>query len=194
MAFHYPRLFLGIVGDSTLEEVLEQAQITTAKGLITALPSDSENVFIALTARGMNQTIEIISRAEHDYNIPKLLKAGANHVILPNLMGGRRMVNVLTRPGLVEFVELITGENNPDSHLHIETIDCEKHPMLWGKTLSELHLRSQTGLLVVGRKQKGQPTELNPGPKMVVEKNDRLYILGAKDKFTQLDEFLKSAH
>lgn len=186
---NYPRHFVGLVGDATSEEALQKANIQKAKGLISALPNDAENVFITLTARGINVNLEIISRAEHDYNVPKLMRAGATHVILPNMIGGRRMVNMLTRPGLIEFMELIAGEN--DSNIHVETVDCELYPQLWGKTLSELHLRSQTGLLVVGRKRQNQKTELNPHPSIVVGKKDKLFLIGAKADLAKLAVFLK---
>ncbi len=186
---NFPKHFVGLVGDATSEEALQSANIQKAKGLISALPNDAENVFITLTARGINANLEIISRAEHDYNVPKLMRAGATHVILPNMIGGRRMVNMLTRPGLIEFVELIAGEN--DSDIHVETVDCVLYPKLWGKTLSELHVRSQTGLLVVGRKKENQKIKLNPHPSIVVGKTDKLFLIGAKSDLAKLDEFLK---
>jgi voltage-gated potassium channel len=170
-----------IVGDATEEETLIKANIQKAKGVISALPADAENVFIALTARVLNPKLEIIARAEHEYNVQKLIRAGADHVILPNKIGGKRMVNLITRPGLVEFVELITGESNPDFHL--EAYECAKYPQLMNKSLAELQIRSKTGLLVIGCKHLEENTDLNPDPSMVIRNGDRLFLLGNRKSF-----------
>lgn len=188
----FPNQFIGLVGDATLEEVLMQANIHKAKGLISALPGDAENVFITLTARGIKPDLDIVARAERDSNVPKLIRAGANHVILPNMIGGRRMVNLLTRPGLIEFMELITGES--DSDVQVETVNCADYPQIWGKTLAELHLRSQTGLLVVGRRKGDQKMEINPHPRIVVNKNDKLYMIGSKGDLEKLASFLENVN
>ncbi len=170
-----------ILGDATLEEVLKEANIMKAIALISALPNDAENVFIALTARSMNADIEIIARAEHEYNMRKLQKAGANHVILPNLIGGRRMVNLITRPGLIEFVELISGET--DSDIHLETFECRDIPLFHHKKLKEVEIRTKTGVIIVGRKPAHGPTDIYPGPETVLYPNDRIILLGGKKEF-----------
>ncbi|MBX7243537.1 MAG: potassium channel protein [Bacteroidia bacterium] len=170
-----------ILGDATLEEVLREANITSAEALISALPNDAENVFIALTARSMSPDIEIIARAEHEYNMRKLQKAGANHVILPNLIGGRRMVNLITRPGLIEFVELISGET--DSDIHLETFECRDIPLFHNKKLKEVEIRTKTGVIIVGRKPAQGPTDIYPGPETVLLPNDRIILLGGKKEF-----------
>ena len=178
---HHGHNTLLIIGDATDEEILMKANIKNAKGVISALPADAENVFITLTARGLNENLEIISRAEHAYNVQKLIRAGANHVILPNKIGGKRMVNLITRPGLVEFVELITGESNPDFHL--EAFECSQYPQLLNKSLAELQIRSKTGLLVIGCKHLEENTDLNPDPSMVIRTGDRLFLLGNRNSF-----------
>lgn len=170
-----------ILGDATLEEVLKEANISKAKAIISALPNDAENVFIALTARSMNAHIEIISRAEHEYNLPKLQKAGANHVILPNLIGGRRMVNLITRPGLIEFVELISGETESD--IHLETFECKDIPQFHHKKLKEIGIRTKAGVIIVGRKPEKGMTDIYPGPDTQLFPTDRIILLGGKKEF-----------
>ncbi|MFN0202444.1 MAG: potassium channel family protein [Bacteroidia bacterium] len=172
---------LNILGDATIEETLIKANIHTAKGLISALPNDAENVFITLTARSLNPKLELVGRAEHDYNISKLKRAGADHVILPNQIGGRRMVNLITRPGLIEFIELISGETETD--VHIETCFCSDYPFLLNKSLAELDIRAKTGLLVIGCKHQEENTDLNPDPSMMIVTGDRLFLLGNKKHF-----------
>lgn len=177
---------LVIKGDATHEETLEEANIHSALGLITSLSTDAENVYITLTARGMNSKLKIVARASNENSIAKLKRAGANQVIVPNLIGGRRMANQLTRPSLMEFVDIITGEGNPD--LHLEEFCCEDHPSLINKTLAELKIRSETGVLVLGLKQGGRNIVLNPQAQRPLEPHDRLFVLGT---YSQLGKFRK---
>lgn len=182
---HYGNL-LAVRGDATDEDVLEQANIHQAKGLVSSLSTDAENVYITLTARGMNPHLKIVARASHENSIPKLKRAGANRVIVPNLIGGKRMVNQLTRPALMEFIDLISGEGNPD--LHLEDISCSSHPRLLGKTLVELKIRSETGALVLGFKRGAQTIELNPKAGIRLTTEDRLFILGTEAQFRRFRE------
>lgn len=171
---------LAIRGNATHEEILENANIHQARGLISSLSTDAENVYIALTAREMNPKLHIVARASHESSISKLKRAGANRVIVPNLIGGRKMANMLTRPALVEFLDLVSGEGNSD--LHLEGILCKNHPGIIGKTLAELHIRSRTGVLVLGFKRGQQKVELNPPVQDKIREEDRLFVMGTDEQ------------
>ena len=177
---------LAIKGDATHEEVLEQANIHKARGLISSLSTDAENVYITLTARQMCPHLQIAARASHESSISKLKLAGANKVIVPNLIGGRKMANMITRPALNEFIELVSGEGNPN--LHLEVFDCNNLPQLVGKTLAELGIRAKTGVLVLGKKHANRAVELNPTARDKIESNDKLFIMGTTQ---QLADFKK---
>lgn len=172
--------YLFIKGDATHEEILEQAKIHSAAGLVSSLSTDAENVYITLTARGMNPRLTIVARASNETTINKLKRAGADHVIVPNLIGGRRMANVLTRPALMEFVDIVTGEGS--SQLHLEEVTCDNHPKIMGQTLAGLHIRSKTGVLVLGAKKSNGELELNLPANRKISKGDRLFILGTDDE------------
>ncbi|MCI4667028.1 MAG: potassium channel protein [Bacteroidia bacterium] len=172
--------YLFIKGDATHEEILEQAKIHDAEGLVSSLSTDAENVYITLTARGMNPRLKIVARASNETTINKLKRAGADHVIVPNLIGGRRMANVLTRPALMEFVDIVTGEGS--SQLHLEEVDCDNHPKLVGQTLAGLNIRSKTGVLVLGAKNGEGELELNLAANRKISEGDRLFILGTDDE------------
>ena len=175
---------LVVRGDATHEEILDQANIKEAEGLVSTLSTDAENVYITLTAREMNPKLKIVARASHEYSISKLKRAGANQVIVPNLIGGKKMADMLTRPALVEFVDLISGASNPN--LHLEEFMCDGHSKLLGKTLAELKIRSKSGVLVLGMKRGGDPIELNPQAKARIRQGDRLFVLGTDE---QLETF-----
>ncbi|MEM8899441.1 MAG: potassium channel protein [Bacteroidota bacterium] len=181
---HEGEELLAVIGDATDDDTLERANILAAKGLLSSLSSDAENVYITLTAREMNPRLHIVARAAHENTISKLKRAGANEVIVPNLIGGQKMVNLITRPALMEFVDMVTGVGSPD--LHLEEITCKNHPKLVGKTLSQLQIRSRTGVLVLGYKHGGEHVEINPPAHRPVEENDRMFILG---NVTQMDDF-----
>lgn len=174
---------LFIHGDATLEEVLERANIQSAKGLISSLSSDAENVYITLTARGMNPSLNIVSRANYQNVVGKLKRAGANKVIVPNLIGGKKMANVITRPALVEFIDLISGQGN--SNLLLEEVLCKSYQNLIGKSLGELKIRSQTGVLVLGYKRGYQGITLNPNVGENLNEEDRLFLMGTKGQLQQ---------
>lgn len=172
---HHPESLI-LMGDATHEDVLEKANIHQARGLVSSLSSDAENVYITLTAREMCPNLNIVARASQESTISKLKRAGANEVILPNLIGGRKMVNLITKPALMEFIEMITGEGNPD--LHLEEIPCTNYPNLEGKTLLELNIRSRTGVLVIGYKRGESHVQLNPPAEIPLKPSDRLFVLG----------------
>lgn len=180
---------LAIRGDATQEEVLEMANIHSAKALICALPSDADNVFITLTAREMNPSLKIIARATNESSISKLKRAGATQVVLPHMIGGRKMANLITRPVLTEFIDMITGQGNPNTH--VEDVSCDAYPNLANKTLSELDIRGRTGVTVIGRKRKDQKIELNLPDQTHFEPGDQLYVWGTEEQLKRFrDEYL----
>ena len=176
---HHPETLV-VLGDATHDDVLEKAGIHKARGLVSSLSSDAENVYITLTAREMCSKLNIVARASHEGTISKLKRAGANEVILPNLIGGRKMANLITKPALMEFIEMVTGESNPN--LNLEEIPCANHPQLIGRTLSELHIRSRTGVLVIGHKRGKDNVELNPDAKDPLQADDRLFVFGTTEQ------------
>lgn len=180
---HHPDSLI-IMGDATQDEVLDRANIQHARGLITSLSTDAENVFITLTAREMNPRIALIARASLPSTIKKLKRAGANEVILPNLIGGRKMVNLITRPAMVEFVEMVSGQSGMDFHL--EVFSCANHDQLVGKTIAELNVRSRSGATIIGLKHGDERVELSPPANHQITAEDRLFILG---KDAQIDQF-----
>jgi len=184
---------LFIHGDATHEEVLERANIHLAKGLISSLSSDADNVYITLTARGMNPGLNIVSRANYENAIPKLRRAGANKVIVPNLIGGKKMANEITPPALVELIDLISGQGNSD--LVLEDVLCEGHKKLLGRSLMVLKIRSRTGVLVLGYKRGYSKITLNPNVEEKLSEQDRLFLMGTKSQLEKFHEvYLNHKH
>ena len=154
------RGFLYLVGDATDEEVLEEAGIQRASRLVTALGNDAANVFITLTSRELSPDLQIIARAEQPTTSKKLRQAGANHVIMPAVIGAHRIVSLLTNPTAVEFVELVTQR----SSLAIEMNDIPIHAdsPLAGQTLRDADIGRRTGVMVIAIKRADGGVEFPP--------------------------------
>lgn len=163
-------------GDATEEETLKAVNISKARGVISALADDASNVYVTLSIRQLNPTVPVVARAAVESTISKLKVAGATRVVLPNKLGGRKMARVLTRPALIDFIDLITGQGN--FNMHLEEVDCEEGGSYLGKTLRELDIRSKTGALVLGSQFPDGHFELNPSANLKLEPGLKLFVIG----------------
>ena len=173
-----------VLGDATLEETLKQAMVETADYIITTLPRDSDNVFISLTAKELNPSIKIISRASDPHSEKKLERAGVDNVIMPDVLGGLHMAQLITKPYVIEFLELLNGIG--EYKLRLEEISyLELKEEFRDKTIAELHIRKVTGVTVVAFKKKEQ-FFFNPGPETKLVEDTIMIIVGEEG---QLDRF-----
>lgn len=176
-----------VEGDATQDNLLTSAQIDKAKALITALPSDADNLFVVLTARQLNPDLTIISRASNSTSMKKLKIAGANNVIMPDKIGGEHMASLIVTPDLVEFLDMI----NVDSSTHINMLEISVNEIdtKWhGKTIKDLNLRENTGCTIIGRKDSKGEYQINPDYNTVLEKNMNFIILGRPDQIQKLNK------
>lgn len=177
--------YLVCPGDATHEETLDKVNIKEAKGLVSCLSNDADNVFTVLTARGMNNDLRIVSRAIEKKAHSKLLKAGANNTISPNELGGTRMASLLLRPAVVSFLDIITHVDEMTLDLE-EVLLCERSD-LPGKTLKEARIPERTGLIVLAIKKRDEETlRFNPGPLEKLEVADKLLVLGMEEQVEKL--------
>ena len=175
---------LFVEGDATHDEILELAGIRQAKGLITAVTSDSANVFITLTARGINPGLFILARASDDGADLKLLRAGANKVVSPYVIGATRMAQAVLRPSVVDFIDIATGTESLE--LQLEEIKVGSNSQLVGKTLINSCIRKDLGIIIVGIK-KGNHMRFNPVPTTEIEPGDILITLGEPPSIKNLE-------
>lgn len=176
---------LFIVGDATHEEVLEKAGINRAKGLIASLSKDSENVFVVLTARQMNEKLYIVSRAIEPSAHKKLKKAGANNTVSPNEIGGRRMAALMLRPSVISFLDAITHAG--EVVLDLEDVEIHKESNLCGSLLKEAGIPEKTGLIILAmRKSAKEGLIFNPNSSVMLEPGDTMIVLGKEDQVEKL--------
>jgi voltage-gated potassium channel len=175
------RKLLYVKGDATEDETLIRAGIMKAKALITALPEDADNVFIVLTARTVNSNIQIISRASHANSAPKLKKAGANNVILPDKIGGTHMATLVTKPDVIEFIDYLSGEEG--EAIHLEAVGYEVLPgNLKGKSLKEIMAWRKTGVNCLGIKNAEGKFLINPPETTAITTGMKVIVLGTKEQ------------
>ena len=165
--------------DATHEETLREAGIGQAKGLISVVGSDPENVFICLTARGLNHQLYILSRAEDEGTEGKLLQAGASEVILPYRIGGRRMAQAIIRPTVSDFLESAIHDHSFE--LNIEEIVVGEDSPLSNLTLVDSGIRREMDIIIIGIKQKDGKMVFNPFSRTKIQSGDILIAMG-RDK------------
>jgi voltage-gated potassium channel len=182
--------FVAVEGDATQDHILVQAGIERAKGLVSVVNTDAENLYIVLTARGLNKELYIIARAGEEGSEQKLMRAGANRVSSPYLIGGMQVAQVLIRPAVVDFLDLATKSEHLD--LQIEEITIRKGSQFDGKTPCQCGLDKDRGLIVVGVKRRSGHLEFNPGPQVALAEGDTLIVLGQPQSLKTLDALIQS--
>jgi voltage-gated potassium channel len=173
-------------GDATRDEILSEAGIDRAAGLISVLPSDAENLFVVLSARGLNPNLLIVARANEEGSERKLLRAGATKVISPYHIGGLRMAQTVLKPTVVDFLEFATKSGNLE--LQMQEIQVQEKSKLIGLTLEECGIGRDLGVIIVAIKQPTGDTRFNPTFRSTVKTGDTLIALGERSKLRMVEE------
>lgn len=178
-----------IVGDATDDEVLEQAGVGRARGLIAALPDDKDNLFLVVSARGMNPNLRIVSRCNDLRVSERLRKAGANSMVSPNYIGGMRLASEMLRPHVVEFLDQMLRDR--DRNLRIEEVEVPPSSHVAEKSLRDVRLRDHTDALVLALRDKAsRKFTYNPGPDTAIPAGSILVVLGTQEAVGKLRAYL----
>lgn len=174
--------------DATRDEALEQAGVRTARGLIACLSADTDNLFVCLSARQLNPDLTIVARAYDEETMTKLYRAGADHVVSPNITGGIRMASMLLRPQVMSFLDVVTrGE---ELSLRLEQVRMPVGSPLAGFSLAAVRIPQKTGLIVIAVEHPTAEGErrlvYNPGPDETLEAEDVLIVLGNEEQIERL--------
>lgn len=170
--------------DATEEEVLIESGIEKAEGLVAVVSSDPQNVYISLTARGLNSSLYILSRAEDEATEKKLIRAGANEVMLPYRLGGRRMAQAILRPTVSDFIESTIHDHSFE--LNIEEIKIGADSQLDSLTLVDSGIRHEMDIIIIGIKQKDGEMLFNPSSQTKIQTGDTLIAMGRNDDLERL--------
>ena len=174
-----------LVGDATLEETLKSAGVDRARGLAACLPNDADNVYVVLTSRDLNPQLHIVARAAEEQAEAKLVRAGANHVVAPTIIGGHRMAISLTKPAVGEFFDSITGSK---IGLSFEQVLVEEGSSLVRQVLRETPIRAELDIVIISIRRADGETIFNPSGDTVIEAGDILIAIGKVEALTRLNE------
>jgi len=177
-----------IIGDMTSDEVLEDAGIKAAKGLIASADSDTSNVFVTLSARVANPNLYIIARASSIESAAKLKKAGANMVVSPYFIAGRRMAAMAVKPVAVQYLETVMhGEH---IELKMREFKAEEGSSIIGKTIAESNIKSKSGAMIVAIRKPTGKFNLQPSGHTKIEDGDVLIALGTLEQLTKMESMM----
>ena len=182
---------LFLEGDASEDDILIKAKIKTAKALITTLPNDATNLFIVLSARQLNKKLTIISRASNESSFSKLKQAGATNVIMPDLIGGKRMAKLILQPDIINFLEQIQRLKGDNGKLY--EISCDKlAPGFINKSIKELNVRNVSGANIIGLKTEKGEYVLNPEPTYKLSSKYKIFTLGTLSEIEKFKSILSN--
>jgi voltage-gated potassium channel len=181
-----PENYQYIFGDATEDENLINAGIKKAKGLVSVLSSDIANTFTTLSARGLNPSIKIIARAEEERSKEKLIRAGADRVVLPYEIGGYRITQALLRPTVVDFIDEVSLRSQLG--LEIEEVKVFEGSKLINKSIAESEIRSEFNTIIIGIYRASGKLIYNPRSDTMIEPGDNLIVIGEREKLDKLQE------
>jgi len=184
--------YLYIMGDATNENTLQSAGIEKAKGLVSVLGTDVENVYVTLTARGLNPSLYILARASDPGAEQKLKRAGASKVVSPYYLSGRKMAQELLKPTITNFIELVFQERGASMDLQMQELLVGSGSALNGMTLVESKIRQELNLIIVAIKKKTGDMLYNPTFDAIIEEGDMMIALGPGPNLEKLAERLNS--
>jgi voltage-gated potassium channel len=179
--------YLCILGDATSDEVLKEAGIERAHGLVSAVGTDTDNTFITLSAREVRPDLFIEARSSKPESEGKLRRAGADRVISPHAIGGRRMAMLALRPAVVDFIDTVTYGRGRE--LELENVDVAGGSPLVGRTMEQA--RSKDGITVLAMRKKSGKLLANPPGAEIVEEGDRLIVIGTKKRLAALESLFE---
>ncbi|HEY7535180.1 MAG TPA: potassium channel protein [Thermodesulfobacteriota bacterium] len=177
-------------GDATSDETLKKVGVERAKGLVSVLPTDAENLFVVLSARELNPNLLIVARASDEGAELKILRAGADRVVSPYHIGGLKIAHIILKPAVMDFIEFATKSGNIE--LQMEEITVKEGSKLGGLELDECGIGKDLGIIIVAIKKPTGRMEFNPTSKSVIQLGDKLIALGEVSKLKILEGMAKA--
>jgi voltage-gated potassium channel len=173
-----------IQGDATSEEVLVEAGIERAKGLVAVVASDADNLFITMSARGLNPALHILARADEEQTEKKLLRAGANRVVMPYLIGGQKMAHTIIKPAVSDFLEFVV--ENQDMGLEMAELRVGEKSKLNGVALVDSGIRQELDVIIIAVRRRDGEMRFNPSSQTRIKAGDTLISLGKQGDLAEL--------
>lgn len=182
---------LAVMADCTRDATLRDLHVERARGIVTALTSDADNMFLIMSAKTLNQKLIIAARVNEEESEEKLRRAGADVVFAPYYLAGHRLAQSVMKPHVQEFIDVFT--RNIGLAASMEQVQVQPSCEIAGKTLKELQLRRDTGVIVLGIRRGGGLMEFNPPADAAVHAGDYLIVMGEDTALRKLEGFLAGA-
>ena len=180
---------MSVHGDAADDDVLHAAGIGEAKGLVTAVGSEAGNIFVTLSARVLNPSLLIVARAVSDETASKLERAGADHVVSPYGIGGKRMATLMMKPLVSDYLEVVTGGG--ELEFRLEEFELTNRCCVPGRSIEELEVRKRTGATILAvRHTRTGVFDTNPSPDLRLEAGDMLIAIGTPAEMAKLEELV----
>jgi voltage-gated potassium channel len=181
-----PGNMLYLIGNASSDDVLERAGVHRAKAVVASLATDADNLFVVVTAKQLNPSLNIVARANEETSKGKLIAAGATSTVMPNEVGGSHMADNLKSPDVVEFIDHLSVGGS--SETNIEEILVNDILAENTQQISDLDIRRTTGCTVIGYKTEDGDFEINPGADVKLTPNSKLFVLGTTDQIKKLQK------
>jgi voltage-gated potassium channel len=181
--------FLVVAGDASTDEALETAGIKKAKGLVAAVGSDADNIYVTLSARVLNPKLLIVARAASDDTLSKLQRAGADRVVSPYGIGGRQMATLMLKPLVSDYLDVVTSGG--ELEFRVEELELTPTCCAIGRSIGDMAVRKNTGatILAVRRGQTGA-FDTNPSPDSLLTEGDTIIAIGTPAEIVKLEELV----
>jgi voltage-gated potassium channel len=176
-------------GDGTEDSDLEVAGLQSARGLVASVDSDEKNLFITLTARAARPDLSIVARASNESAARKLERAGANRVVQPYSTAGLRMANLVLKPQVADFLDIVASHGGPLPNLRFEEIEVTRECEQCGRTVGDLRSKDEAGALVIALRKADGSFDVTPGPNAVFEEGDVVIGVGTTEEMQRLEEY-----
>jgi voltage-gated potassium channel len=181
---------LVLLGEASDDDVLEEAGLRRARGLVAAVDSDADNVFVVLSARKLNPKLHIVARASSDESAAKLEIAGADRTLSPYAVGGRRLASLVTQPLVVDFLDIVTrGEEGMEFRL--EEFSVPEDSFIADHTIGELRIGERTGAMILATHHREGSFDTTPSASDRISGGDTLIVLGTREQIARLERLIR---
>jgi voltage-gated potassium channel len=177
-----------VLGDGTEDNDLEAAGLMRARGLVTSVDSDEKNLYITLSARARRADLTIVARASSAAAARKISLAGADRVVQPYTHAGLHMANLVVKPQVADFLDIVATAGGPVPELRFEEIVVTRECGQSGKSLGDLRIQDETGAAVVALRRSDGTFDVTPKPHVVLEEGDVLIGVGTTEEMRRLEE------
>jgi voltage-gated potassium channel len=183
--------YLTVRGDAASDEILDAAGVKRAKGLVSAVGSDAGNMFVVLSARVLNPDLLIVARAGSEDVVSKLQRAGANQVVSPYGIGGKRMATLMLKPLVSDYLEVVTGGG--ELAFLVEEFQLGGDCCVIGKSIEALDVRKKTGATILAVQHASTGIfDTNPSPESRMTPGDKIIAIGTAEEISRLEEMIQS--